>query len=93
MGNKFATHGRSHFKKWEFVKRESSMSETWLEKEANRTLTGLPEILPTQMEVKEDYWKDIDDDMSERPQFVPLKDFVGKEDRVEPSSKQLHKKK
>ncbi|KAI9200791.1 hypothetical protein LWI28_013263 [Acer negundo] len=27
------------------------------------------------------------------PQFVPLKDFVGKEDRVEPSSKQLHKKK
>ncbi|KAK4837055.1 hypothetical protein QYF36_002460 [Acer negundo] len=36
-------------------------------------LTGLPEILPTQMEVKEDYWKDIDDDICERPQFVPLK--------------------
>ncbi|KAI9200848.1 hypothetical protein LWI28_014048 [Acer negundo] len=50
-------------------------------------LTGLPDILPTQMEVKEDYWKGIDDDMSEGPQFVPLKDFIGKEDRVEPSSK------
>ncbi|KAI9153654.1 hypothetical protein LWI28_014532 [Acer negundo] len=30
-------------------------------------LTGLPEILPTRMEVKEDYWKGIDDDMSEGP--------------------------
>ncbi|KAK4840233.1 hypothetical protein QYF36_003219 [Acer negundo] len=56
-------------------------------------LTGLPEILPTRMEVKEDYWKGIDDEMSEGPRFVLLKDFVGKEDRVEPSSKQLHKKK
>ncbi|KAK0575205.1 hypothetical protein LWI29_035411 [Acer saccharum] len=27
------------------------------------------------------------------PQFVPLKDFVGKEDKAEPSSKQLHKNK
>ncbi|KAI9185105.1 hypothetical protein LWI28_004195 [Acer negundo] len=45
------------------------------------------------MEVKEDYWKGIDDDMSEEPQFVPLKDFVGKEDRAKPSSKQLHMKK
>ncbi|KAK4852023.1 hypothetical protein QYF36_020436 [Acer negundo] len=26
-------------------------------------LTGLPEILPTRMEVKEDYWKGIDDDI------------------------------
>ncbi|KAI9161563.1 hypothetical protein LWI28_018697 [Acer negundo] len=56
-------------------------------------LIGLLEIWPTRMEVKEDYWKGIDDDMSEGPLFVPLKDFVGKEDGTEPSSKQLHKKK
>ncbi|KAK0587541.1 hypothetical protein LWI29_024626 [Acer saccharum] len=56
-------------------------------------LTGLAEIWPTRIEAKEDYWRDIDDDMSEGPQFVPLKDFVGKEDRAEPSSKQLHKNK
>ncbi|KAK0606358.1 hypothetical protein LWI29_036854 [Acer saccharum] len=31
--------------------------------------------------------------MSEGPQFVPLKDFVSTEDRVESSSKQPHKKK
>ena len=42
------------------------------------------------MEVQEDYWRGIDDDMSEGPQFVPLRDFVGKEDRAEPS---LDKKK
>ncbi|KAK4844906.1 hypothetical protein QYF36_025916 [Acer negundo] len=71
----------------------SSMSETWLEKEAHGMLTGILEIWPTRMELKENYWKGIDDDMSEGPEFVMLKDFVGKEDRVEPSSKQLHKKK
>ncbi|KAI9165716.1 hypothetical protein LWI28_019315 [Acer negundo] len=31
--------------------------------------------------------------MSKGPQFVSLKDFIGKEDRAKPSSKQLHKKK
>ncbi|KAK0575424.1 hypothetical protein LWI29_000286 [Acer saccharum] len=56
-------------------------------------LTGLAEIWPTRREEKEDYWRGIDDDISKGPQFVPLKDFVGKEDRAEPSSKQLHKNK
>ncbi|KAK0584623.1 hypothetical protein LWI29_016220 [Acer saccharum] len=56
-------------------------------------LTGLAEIWPTRREEKEDNWRGIDDDISKRPQFVPLKDFVGKVDRVEPSSKQLHKNK
>ncbi|KAK0606073.1 hypothetical protein LWI29_033888 [Acer saccharum] len=56
-------------------------------------LTGLAEIWPTRREEKEDYWRGIDDDISKGPQFVPLKDFVSKEDRAEPSSKQLHKNK
>ncbi|KAK3198058.1 hypothetical protein Dsin_021473 [Dipteronia sinensis] len=43
-------------------------------------LTGLPEISPTRMELKEDYWLGIDDDLSEGPQFVPLKDLGNKED-------------
>ncbi|KAK3225124.1 hypothetical protein Dsin_004986 [Dipteronia sinensis] len=38
-------------------------------------LTGLPEISHTRMEEKEDYWLGIDDDLSESPQFVPLKDL------------------
>ena len=56
-------------------------------------LTGLPELWPSRLEVKENYWRGIDDDMSEGPQFVPLKDLVGKEGRAEPSSKQVHKNK
>ncbi|KAK1553336.1 hypothetical protein Q3G72_033045 [Acer saccharum] len=56
-------------------------------------LTGLAELWPTRREEKEDYWRGIDDDISKGPQFVPLKGFVGKEDRAEPSSKQLHKNK
>ncbi|KAI9200182.1 hypothetical protein LWI28_003819 [Acer negundo] len=73
----------------EYVNVDSTIAEA----DNLAVLTGLPEILPTRMEVKEDYWKGIDDDMSKGPQFVLLKDFVSKEDRVEPSSKQLHKNK
>ncbi|KAK1570872.1 hypothetical protein Q3G72_008388 [Acer saccharum] len=93
LGNKFANHGCPRFKKWEFIKRGSTMSQTWLEKEADGTLTGLAEIWPTQREEKEDYWRGIDDDISKGPQFVSLKDFVGKKDRAELSSKQLHNNK
>ncbi|KAK0573534.1 hypothetical protein LWI29_009572 [Acer saccharum] len=93
LGNRFANHGCPRFKNWEFIKRGSTMSQTWLEKEADGTLTGLAEIWPTRREEKEDYWRGIDDDISKGPQFVPLKGFVGKEDRAEPSSKQLHKNK
>ncbi|KAK0594877.1 hypothetical protein LWI29_001429 [Acer saccharum] len=93
LGNRFANHGCPHFKNWEFIKRGSTMSQTWLEKEADGTLTGLAELWPTRREEKEDYWRGIDDDISKGPQFVPLKGFVGKEDRAEPSSKQLHKNK
>ncbi|KAK0592082.1 hypothetical protein LWI29_012939 [Acer saccharum] len=57
LGNRFANHGCPRFKNWEFIKRGSTMSQTWLEKEADGT------------------------------------GFVGKEDRAEPSSKQLHKNK
>ncbi|KAK0606542.1 hypothetical protein LWI29_000361 [Acer saccharum] len=93
LGNRFANHGCPRFKNWEFIKRGSTMSQTWLEKEADGTLTGLAELWPTRREEKEDYWRGIDDDISKGPQFVPLKGFVGKEDRAEPSSKQLHKNK
>ncbi|KAK0593178.1 hypothetical protein LWI29_032397 [Acer saccharum] len=93
LGNRFANHGCPRFKNWEFIKRGSTMSQTWLEKEADGTLTGLAELWPTRREEKEDYLRGIDDDISKGPQFVPLKGFVGKEDRAEPSSKQLHKNK
>ncbi|KAK0571810.1 hypothetical protein LWI29_021913 [Acer saccharum] len=56
-------------------------------------LSRLAEVWPTRREENEDYWKGIDNDISKGPRFVPLKDFVGKEDRAEPSSKQLHKNK
>ncbi|KAK3198486.1 hypothetical protein Dsin_021901 [Dipteronia sinensis] len=52
--------------------------------------TGLAEISPTRMEEKKDYWLGIDDDLSEGPQFVPLKDLGTKEDGAEPSSKNEH---
>ncbi|KAK0578078.1 hypothetical protein LWI29_004769 [Acer saccharum] len=93
LGNRFANHGCPRFKNWEFIRRGSTMSQTWLEKEADGTLTGLAELWPTRREEKEDYWRGIDDDISNGPQFVPLKGFVGKEDRAEPSTKQLHKNK
>jgi hypothetical protein len=53
-------------------------------------LTGLPELWPSRSELKEDYWRGIDEDLSQGPQFVPLKDFGG---RADPSSKQVHKNK
>ncbi|KAK3224949.1 hypothetical protein Dsin_004811 [Dipteronia sinensis] len=83
LGNRFAPQGRPSFKKWEFIKRGSHMSDSWLKKELEGKLTGLPEISPTRMEEKEDYWLGIDDNLSEGPQFVPLKDLGTKDDRNE----------
>ncbi|KAK1578101.1 hypothetical protein Q3G72_027500 [Acer saccharum] len=44
LGNRFANHGCPHFKNWEFIKRGSTMSQSWLKKEADGTLTGLAEL-------------------------------------------------
>ena len=38
MGNMFATHGHPRFKKWDFIRWASTMSETWLKKEADGTV-------------------------------------------------------
>ena len=38
MGNIFVTNGRPRFKKWEFIKWESTMSKTWLKKEVDGTV-------------------------------------------------------
>ncbi|KAK3210440.1 hypothetical protein Dsin_015146 [Dipteronia sinensis] len=63
LGNRFAPQGSPRFKKWEFIKRGSHMSESWLKKELEGKIT-----------------LGIDDDLSEGPQFVPLKDLGNKED-------------
>ncbi|KAK3212738.1 hypothetical protein Dsin_017444 [Dipteronia sinensis] len=69
LGNRFAPQRLPYFKKWEFIKWRSHMSESWLKKEREGKLTGLPEISPTRMEEKEDYWLGIDDDLSEGPRL------------------------
>ncbi|KAK2653062.1 hypothetical protein Ddye_012918 [Dipteronia dyeriana] len=53
--------------------------EMWLAM-GNTKLTGLSTNCHTRLEEKEVYWLGIDEDMFEGPQFVPLKDFVNKED-------------
>jgi hypothetical protein len=36
-----------------------------------RQLTGLPELVPTEHELQKHYWRDIDVDLSEGPQWKP----------------------
>ncbi|KAK0570868.1 hypothetical protein LWI29_007685 [Acer saccharum] len=64
-------NGVPRYRKYCFKQRGSGMVNAWTEAETNGKLTGLPELVPTEHELQKHYWRDIDVDLSEGPQWKP----------------------
>ncbi|KAK3213401.1 hypothetical protein Dsin_018107 [Dipteronia sinensis] len=79
--------GYPHFKKIDFITKASKMRESWLGTELEGKLTGRQELTPTKLESKQDYWMDVDIDMSLGPQFEPPILIGANERQAEPSRK------
>ncbi|KAK0594795.1 hypothetical protein LWI29_000610 [Acer saccharum] len=64
-------NGAPRYRKYCFKQRGSGMVNAWTEAETSGKLTGLPELVPTEHELQKHYWRDIDVDLSEGPQWKP----------------------
>ncbi|KAK2645688.1 hypothetical protein Ddye_020883 [Dipteronia dyeriana] len=84
--------GYPRFKKIDFITKASKMRETWLEMELEGNLTGRQELTPTKCESKQDYWVDVDVDMSIGPQFEPSVLIGANEGVAEPIRNNVGKK-
>ncbi|KAK2662725.1 hypothetical protein Ddye_001299 [Dipteronia dyeriana] len=84
--------GYPRFKNFDFITKASKMWETWLEMELEGKLTGRQELTPTKRESKQDYWVDVDVDMSIGPQFEPSVLIGANEGVAEPLGNNVGKK-